>query len=75
MADDIYPENSRLDGYYHVDRDADWFYVDAELMSTISLGPATDGEPSDVWCDWFVCNNHVDYYRDILVGLYSGLVL
>jgi hypothetical protein len=48
MADDVYPENSRPDGYYHVDRDADWFYVDAELTSTISLGPATDGEPSDV---------------------------
>ena len=48
MVDDIDPENPRPNEHYHVDRDTDWFYVDAELTSTISLGPATDGEPSDV---------------------------
>lgn len=47
MVDDVDPENPRLDGHYHVDRDADWFYVDDELASTIALGPATDGEPGD----------------------------
>ena len=49
MADDVDPGNLRPDGHYHVDRDADWFYVDAELASTIALGPATDGEPGDDW--------------------------
>lgn len=27
MADDVDPESPRPDGHYHVDRDADWFYV------------------------------------------------
>ena len=49
MTDDVDPENPRPDGHYHVDRDADWFYVDDELASTIALGPATDGEPGDDW--------------------------
>jgi len=49
MVDDIDPENPRPNEHYHVDRDTDWFYVDDELASTISLGPATDGEPGDDW--------------------------
>ncbi|MGQ3331119.1 hypothetical protein [Halorubrum sp. FL23] len=49
MSDDVDPDEPRPDGYYHVDRDADRFYVDDELASTIALGPATDGEPGDDW--------------------------
>ena len=49
MSDDVDPESPRPDGHYQVDRDADWFYVDDELASTIALGPATDGEPGDDW--------------------------
>ncbi|TKX48310.1 hypothetical protein EXE49_16355 [Halorubrum sp. ASP121] len=49
MGDDVDPEEPRPDGHYHVDRDAEWYYVDDDLAGTISLGPATDGEPSDDW--------------------------
>ena len=48
MADDVDPESPRPDRH-HVDRDADWFYVDDELTSTIALRSATDGEPGDDW--------------------------
>ncbi len=49
MSDDVDPGEPRPDGHYHVDRDADWFYIDDELASTIALAPATDGEPGDDW--------------------------
>jgi len=49
MSDDIDPENPRPDGHYHVDKDADWFYVNDKLSPTVALGPATDGEPGDDW--------------------------
>ncbi|KOX95369.1 hypothetical protein [Halorubrum tropicale] len=49
MGDDVDPEDQRPDGHYHVDRDADWCYVDDDLAGTIALGPATDGEPGDDW--------------------------
>jgi hypothetical protein len=49
MGDDVDPENPRPDGHYHVDRDAEWYYVDDDLAGTIALGPATDGGPGDDW--------------------------
>ena len=49
MGDDVDPEDPRPDGHYHVDRDADWYYVDDDPAGTIALGPATDGEPGDDW--------------------------
>jgi hypothetical protein len=49
VSDDVDPEDPRPDGHYHIDRDADWFYVDDELASTIALGLATNGEPGDDW--------------------------
>ncbi|PHQ47234.1 hypothetical protein DJ68_02975 [Halorubrum sp. C3] len=49
MGDDVDPEDPRLDGHYHVDRDAEWYYVDDDLAGTIALGPATDSEPGDGW--------------------------
>ena len=49
MGDDVDPENPRPDGHYHVDRNAEWYYVDDDLTGTVALGPATDGEPGDDW--------------------------
>ena len=49
MGDDVDPEDPRPDGHYHVDRDAEWYYVDDDLAGTIALGPATDGDPGDDW--------------------------
>jgi len=49
MSDDVDPEDPRPNGHYHVDRDAEWYYVDDDLAGTIALGPATDGEPGDDW--------------------------
>ncbi|TKX57270.1 hypothetical protein EXE43_18920 [Halorubrum sp. SS5] len=49
MGDDVDPEDPRPDAHYHVDRDAEWYYVDDDLAGTIALGPATDGEPGDDW--------------------------
>jgi len=37
MGDDVDPEDPRPDGHYHVDRDADWYYVDDDLAGTIAL--------------------------------------
>nr|WP_248299517.1 hypothetical protein [Halorhabdus amylolytica] len=49
IADNVDPEDPRPSGHYHVDRDAEWFFVDDDLAETIALGPATDGEPGDDW--------------------------
>lgn len=49
MGNDVDPEDPRPDGHYHVDRDAEWYYVDDDLAGTVALGPATDGEPGDDW--------------------------
>ena len=49
MGDDVDSEDPRPDGHYHVDRDAEWYYVDDDLAGTIALGPATDGEPGNDW--------------------------
>ena len=49
MSENVDPESPRPDGHYHVDRNAEWFYVNDELAETIALGPATDAEPGDDW--------------------------
>ncbi|MFC6613736.1 hypothetical protein ACFQAS_01970 [Halopenitus salinus] len=49
MGDDVDPEDPRPNGHYHVDRNAEWYYVDDDLAGTIALGPATDGGPGDDW--------------------------
>jgi len=49
MSDDVDPEDPRPDGHYHVDRDAEWHYVDDDLARAIVLRRATDGEPGDDW--------------------------
>jgi hypothetical protein len=49
MSDDVDPDEPRPDGHYHIDKDADWFYVNDKLAPTVALGPATDGEPGDDW--------------------------
>ena len=49
MGDDVDSEDPRPNGHYHVDRNAEWYYVDDDLAGTIALGPATDGGPGDDW--------------------------
>jgi len=49
MNDDVDPENPRPRRHYGRFRSNPWYYVPDELAQTISLGPATDGEPGDDW--------------------------
>jgi len=49
MTDDVDPENPRPERHYVRFRSNTWHYVPDELAQTISLGPATDGEPGDDW--------------------------
>jgi len=49
MGDDVGSEDPRPNGHYHVDRNAEWYYVNDDLAGTIALGPATDGGPGDDW--------------------------
>ena len=47
MTENVDPDDPRPEGHYHIARDAEWHYVNDDLAETISLGPATDGEPGD----------------------------
>lgn len=49
MTESVDPDDPRPEGHYHIARDAEWHYVNDDLAETISLGPATDGEPGDDW--------------------------
>jgi len=49
MTENVDPDDPRPEGHYHIARDAEWHYVNDDLAETISLGPATDGEPGDDW--------------------------
>ena len=47
--EDVDPEDARPAGHFGRFRSNPWHYVPEELAKTISLGPATDGEPGDDW--------------------------
>lgn len=47
--EDVDPTDPRPKGHSHVDRAAEWHYVDDALAETIALGPATNAEPGDDW--------------------------
>lgn len=49
MSNDVNPEEPRPEGHFPRFAANDWHYVPDELAQTISLGPATDGEPGDDW--------------------------
>ena len=49
MTEDVDPEAPRPEGHYQIARGAEWHYVTDDFAETISLGPATDGEPGDDW--------------------------
>jgi len=46
---DVDPEDARPEGYYPRFDSNTWHYVPDELAQTVSLGPATNGEPGDDW--------------------------
>jgi phosphatidylserine/phosphatidylglycerophosphate/cardiolipin synthase-like enzyme len=46
---DANPEDPRPTGHFGRFRANTWHYVNDDLARSISLGPATDGEPGDDW--------------------------
>lgn len=49
MTEEVDPENPRPAGHYGRFRSNPWHYVNNAVARSISLGPATDGEPGDDW--------------------------
>ena len=49
MTEDVDSEAPRPEEHYQIAQGAEWHYVTDDFAETISLGPATDGEPGDDW--------------------------
>ncbi len=49
MTDDVDPVKPRPTRHFGRFSSNTWHYVPDELAQTVSLGPATDGEPGDDW--------------------------
>lgn len=49
MTEDVNPDGPRPTGHFGRFRANTWHYIPPELARSISLGPATDGEPGDDW--------------------------
>jgi hypothetical protein len=47
--EDVDPEDPRPAGHFGRFRSNPWHYIPDRLAQTVSLGPATDGEPGDDW--------------------------
>lgn len=68
--DAVDPENPRPAGGFGRFRGNPWHYVPDNLARTISLGPATDGEPGDDWVLTYTPERHdPDDREKVLVRL------